>query len=61
MKLIKAYKCDICNEYCDNVWTIQGISEPKTHIKMSRLNNANPECCEECYDKIMCAIKLMIK
>ena len=47
---MKAFKCDICKEYCDDVFKVDGLSEPKTHI-IGRFG-INLDCCVECYDKI---------
>ena len=50
---MKAYKCDICQHYCDDVLTVHGISKPDTHKNYERLNGQSADCCGVCYDKIM--------
>ncbi len=50
---MKAYKCDICDKYCDDVLTVHGISQPGSHRKYSSLENTSADCCEACYDEIM--------
>ena len=51
---MKAFKCDVCKEYCDDVYTISGLSEPVTHIvgKFGKTCINGLECCNDCYDKI---------
>lgn len=46
-----AYKCDICKQYCDDVYTIHGVSEANTHKKIG--GTGCVDCCEHCYDEIM--------
>lgn len=51
---MKAYKCDVCKEYCDDVFTVEGLSEPITHV-VGRFEKAcinGLDCCPDCYDKI---------
>lgn len=48
---MKAYKCDICGHYCDDVFTIHGITAPISHAKY--YNGESFDCCERCYDEIM--------
>jgi len=58
---MKAYKCDICNEYCDDVFTIHGISNPNDHTKLVEVPSGSADCCVSCYDDIMLHICNMIK
>jgi len=50
---MKAYKCDICKEFCEDVFTIGGIQKPITHEKIEGLVKGEAECCPQCYDLIM--------
>jgi len=48
--MAKAYKCDICKEYCEDVFTVHGLSEPETHNV--GVFGVAVDCCEDCYNKI---------
>lgn len=50
---MKAYKCDICDHYCDDVLTIHGVRRPDSHKKYDHLEGTSADCCEACYDKVM--------
>lgn len=50
---MKAYKCDICGCYCDDVITIHGVRRPGARKKYAHIDGTSADCCEVCYDKIM--------
>jgi Lar family restriction alleviation protein len=58
---MKAYKCDLCFKYCDDVLTIHSIVRPYSHSVYDELNGQSVDCCEDCFDKIMAFIEPMIK
>lgn len=58
---MRAYRCDLCKEYCDNVWSIHGLSQPETHLKICGIENTVGDCCKDCYDKIMVFVETLIK
>ena len=49
---MKAYKCDICKKYCNDVYKVDELSEPKSHKYSDRFTKDGLECCPVCYDKI---------
>lgn len=54
----KAYKCDICGGYCDDVYTIHGISNPGSHKPYEKSEDKfSFDCCVTCYDEIMQGIQ----
>ena len=58
--MARAYKCDICGNYCEDVYTIHGVSTPE-HSFYDHLKGDSADCCKDCYDEIMVKIKKMIK
>jgi hypothetical protein len=52
---MKAYKCNLCKKYCNDVYTIHGISEPYIHRTLPN-GSQSVDCCETCYDKIMVVV-----
>lgn len=56
MQPIMMSKCEICKKYCDDYFTISGVSKPKSHNIYENLSNTSANCCEWCYDKIMLRI-----
>jgi len=54
--MAKAYKCDICKDYCEDVYTIHGISR-----EYSKLKDESVDCCEVCYRDIMLKISYMVE
>lgn len=56
---MKAYKCDISNQYCEEVYTIHGISNPDTFTLYSK--GSSFECNKEVYEKIMRFIQNLAK
>jgi hypothetical protein len=61
---MKAYKCDLCKQYCDNVLTIHGVSEPYTHVPYKNQfcdDRLSMDCCEKCYDEVMLKIEELMK
>lgn len=59
--MAKAYKCDICGCYCDDVFALHGLSAPNTHNFTKNFPQGVADCCELCYDTIMQKIADMIK
>jgi hypothetical protein len=58
--IAKAYKCDVCKDYCDDIYKIEGLSEPETHV-VGRFGAFGLECCTKCYDKICNFVSKEIK
>lgn len=54
-----AYKCDVCQKYCDGVYTIHGVCTPHTHFKFTP--SGSTDCCFACYEEIMQKIDGMRK
>ena len=58
---MKAYKCDICGNFCNIVYTIHGITKPLSHKTYTHHEGGQSfDCCPKCYDEIMTYIDGMI-
>ena len=50
--MAKAYKCDICGKYCDDIYEMSGISKPNL-VYYEDIEGGNAEVCKQCLVKIM--------